>query len=690
MKNSSAITFRQILFVVSIDKAIALSHSPIFSTKELLVVNAGEISNSTGQQIKLGDKILVLEKLQTENPHMIIDQILARNQPIASSPDAYLKKLHVQVDCKGQHLDFQELNTILQSSLGIMIGEAHTDSMDYHILIRVVDPDLGTKICPFSLPLDKSSFPFEVNFPKVSCETKEYLQKVYPNNAKITDTRIFAFRLMHFLLHISGYLEHWSASSEEYETRKNAIEEGNPELVPQLDVNKLCLNDWQSAHFIAIDSDLSSRRAHINGMICKDCRKNRVSIVVGFEDLKSSLPNESQQHPKFKPLRHKLKDIFYILDVNKKGVILSYYPYLANKVFNIGNIDWSPVNELKWSLINIFVPGEMFSSAQVLRKRDKVMTEIDIELHSENRESGLRHQVKHIAAVAVLGRRVNMINPRSLTYRLKPFRLSIVLKIGPGIDHTYIQEVVKIVGHLTGWHVRIDKSSYPDLERCYGLLSQTFQDWKGSNQLDKGKLVAKMNGIIGGLARAKDVEDRFEVVVYVFPDKFRFVGDVFGNVFSGQAIHRTFAIVHTWPKTYRPNQGEPCEKCKTQRYYPFSETLTSLFVVHEIMHIASGLDDHHDCLVCTYNQSEMQPFRRLICEDCIRKKKNRAVANCLMSYHCIECIASRPSGQTLSDILCEECKRRLFPSEEFAVRQVARMNHLLYWEPLILKREPET
>lgn len=658
-----------------------MSPSSVYSPKELKIVATTNIANPSDLQIKSGDKILVLEKFQTRNQYIVIRQILARDQPIASSTYEYLKKLRINVDDKNQRLDLQEINDILQNVLGITVEKAGTDSKNHHILIRVADPDPGTRLCPFLFLVGKSSFPFEIAFPKTSEETKEYLKKVYSDDKRITDTRIFAFRLVHFLRHISGYQEHPCTSAPEDKRLADAIKQGNPNLVPPFDVKKFCLGDWQSAHFIAVDPDLSLDQ--INGMICEECRKNRLPILPSFEDL-NILLGETKPGLKTEPLKQKSKGIYYVLGKNKKGIILSSFPYVSDNVVDFGSIDWSPINELGQNMYSFFVPKALFSSEQDMRKGDKILAEIDVEMHFEGKPLGsCYHQARRITAIDVLSRRVGIIDPHSLLYRLKPFRLTIVLKIGPGIDDAYIQKVASFVRQMTDWRVRIDKSAYADLGRSYEEMSNIYREWKESNSLDRGKLIARVNDTMKGLARIKDVEDRFEITVFIFPDNLKFVEDIMGDTFSGEAIWHMFAVVHTWPKAYHPGGKEFCKACVAQFHYPFGEALTSLLVVHEVMHISSGLGDHHDCSVCTYNQREMHPFRRFRCEECIRKHENASAQNCLMSYRCLECIASRIPEEKLSDLLCEECGRKLFPQDQFAVRQARRMNSMIYLDRIL-------
>ena len=673
-----------ILFVVSVsDKEITLTPSPIFSAKDLKVVSFADVSDSRDFDIRLGDKILAYESPSEKNVHIVFKRILARGQPFASSTEEYLKKLHVHVYDKDQQLDIQELNGIIQNVLGTKIEKAEADCKDWNVLVRLSETDPGTRDCPFILFfLNKPSFPFEIDLPKVSFETMEYLKKVYPNETQITETRIFAVRLIHFLLHASGYLEHTRFSPTENEKIVEAIKEGNPALVPPLDPKKLCFNSWQHAHFIAADPGIFLEQ--VKRMICKECRRSHLQSLKlpSFEDLQKAISVEGSRRLITKSLKSNSKEILYVVGAGKEGIILSFFPYVSNRTVNLSSVNWFPSNDLGQNLVNIFVPKNMFSDAQRVREGDKFLANIATETHSEEKLD-FHVEAKEVTALKVLSRNVPIIDPQSLRYRFRPFRLGLALKIGPEIEDSYIRKVARTVERITGWRVWIDKSSYENLKLAYEEVSIAFRDWKDSDLCDRGKCVARVNRTIEGLAKKRDVEDRFEVPVFVFPDRFKFFGDVLGGAFSGEAVDRTFAVVHTWPKRYYPYE-ESCRACKARHSYPFGEIVTSLVIIHEVMHIASGLGDHQDCSICRFDKDQMRPLRRFHCEDCIRKHNNKAVENCLMNGRCIECIASRMSKDKLFDILCERCRRKLFPPDEFAIRQAARMNYLLYWKTLTL------
>jgi len=322
-----------------------------------------------------------------------------------------------------------------------------------------------------------------------------------------------------------------------------------------------------------------------------------------------------------------------------------------------------------------------------IKKGDKILVEIDLIPKVNKIANEFKVKIHSVKTVKTLKREVKIIDSNNLFSRIFPFRLGVVLKIGPDTDLQYIKKVAKIVHKLTGWRIRIDaKTSYEILERSFKMMNEISEKWKSATESDKGKLVAKVNEIINALPKIPDVEDSFEVNVFIFPEKFEFIQDIFGTRAEGEALHRIFAVVNMMPKAL--NQYSVCKDCHIATN-PFSEAITAIFIIHEVMHIASGLTDHRNCSLCTYNREEMRPFQRYYCEECIRQGNNQTRANCLMSYDCIFCIGikcAKLQHTSISQFLCRECRTKLLPVDQFAAKQVSRMNNIIYYEHLRSKQ----
>jgi len=673
----------EIFYVTRIGKkSISFSRSAIYSKKEIQLIDVKNVVNKTGLPLRIGDKIIADLQPINETFQIVIKRITATQQPVASSDKKYLRLLRIYIDCKNQFLDFQELNDILEDVLGITVNRVEAAPKNYHMIIDLSGEDPGTKRCPFILSLDSGSYPLKIDFPQVSDKTKKYLKMIH-SDGKVTDTRIFAFRLIHFLLHKLGYPEHFNLQKLEEDKRvRKALREGDPLQIPALDITNACLCDWELVHFVAIQPDPTHRSPE--KMLCNQCRKRRIHIGVGlkdFETLLFILKEFSKPQSHFRTEKY----IAYVIESRKDGSIFNVSPYKSKITLNIREKDWNEAMiDIYENLYNIFIPNKLFDKAVEVRKGDKVLLHVRVETKTPLKESRLETRARSFKIDKIIKKGVKIINPSNLFSRIRPFRLGVTLKIGPETDLNFVQRVAKTVNRLTSWHIRIDKSSYEDLKNSFRMLTAVYKEWEKADLSDRGRLVAKVNDIINRLPKTHEVEDSFKVIVYVFPEKYSFIEDVFGNIASGKALYRTFATVSIFPSVPPEyEKQEPCKDCRAKPIIPFREEITSLFVIHEVLHIASGLDDHRNCSFCSYRRKEMQPFRRFYCEECIRKGNDQTQKNCLMSSECLPCISTRLCEKNFSDFLCEKCKKKLLPADQFVARQVTRMNSLIYHQLLI-------
>lgn len=677
----------EIFFVTRIGKtSISFSRSAVYSKREIRVIDVKDVVNKTDSALRIGDRITADLQPKNDTFQIIIKRIIARQQPIASSEKKYLKLLRIYIEDKNHSLDLQELNNILLGVIGIKIKRADATTTNYHIIINLSGEDPGTGRCPFVLSFDSSSYPFRIDFPQVSHETKKYLTMLYPDG-KVTNTRIFAFRLIHFLLHKLGYHEHFDFQKIEEDKRiHKALQEGDPSQIPIPDLTKVCLCDWELIHFVAVQPDLSPRS--YEHVLCDQCRKKRTPVGFGLQDI-YTLFSTLKKFSRHSGHSGREKCIFYVIEPRKDGLVLNVFPYKSETTIDIIDKDWhKTMFEIYENLYNIFIPNELLDKLGEVRRGDKVLLHVETITRIREDRFEPMTKVRYLEIDRIIKKGVKIIDPSNLLSRIRPFRLGVKLKIGPNTDLNFIGKVAKIVERLTGWHVEIDnKSSYDDLKNAFQMLNGVHEKWEKGDLSDRGKLVGKVNEITYGLAKTHEVEDSFKVIVYIFPEKYSFIEDVFGTIASGRALHRIFAVVSIFPSvTSEYEKQEPCKSCLVKPVMPFREEITSLFVIHEVLHIASGLDDHRNCSFCSYTRKEMQPFRRFYCEECIKKGNDQTQRNCLMSSQCLLCMSTRLSEKSLSDLLCERCMKKLLPADQFVARQVARMNSLIY-QRLLTSRE---
>ena len=684
MKHRGKGSLPNIFFVVQAGKnRLLLSESAIYSKKEVKVIDAKSIVNDTGTSLKAGDKIVANLRPTDQALSFTLKRIIARKQPMAISDKQYLRSLRIYVIDVNKKFDCDEVNGVLERILGITVEKAKETPRDYHLVINCRDEDPGTRHCPFIFRQLPTSYPLKIDFPRVSEATKKYLRMVYPDG-EITDSRIFAFRLVHFLLHRLGYLDHLNHQKmEEHEKSRKALREGGPSQIPVLDMANVCPCDWELMHFLAVRPDVTYR--FFEKMLCKDCGRKRIPVGIGPKDFETifldlTKNSEPNRYPKTE------KHIFYVVETRDDGLVLNESPYKSKITANVMENDWHEILiETYENLPNIFVPTELLDRGVEMKRGEKVLMQVETETTPKKDKFGFMTKARHFKVEAVLRKGVKIINPSSLLSRIRPFRLNVSLKIGPETDLELVKSVSEIISNLTGWHVEIDKSSYEDLSRSFHELAEVHKEWESRKGSDRSGLVARARGIVDQLApKVHEVEDRFNIPVFVFPEKFTFIEDILGNIAFGKAVNRIYAVVSIFPSTPPAYEAqEPCKSCIYQFTNAFREEITSLFVVHEVLHIASGLNDHRECSLCFYGRREMQPFRRYHCEECIRKGNDQTQKNCLMSYACIPCLSMRLSGSTFSQFLCQKCKRKLLPDDQFAARQAARLNSLIYYRHLV-------
>jgi len=645
------------------------------------LVNLKNTVNESGGILRIGDKIVA--DIQDVNgvSHLITKKVLASQQPVACSDREYLKALRIYIINPEVFLDFGELNHILGRILGISVYHAEVLPQNYHIAINLIGEDEGTKNCPFTLALFNqelsSTYPLAVRFPQVSKSTMKYLKMLYPRE-EIRYTPIFALRLVHFLLHRLGYNhDHMHQKLEEKIAYYGAHEEGDPSKVPLLNFDKVCLCDWESLHFLAVQPNPKFRP--FENMLCDECKK-RNAILLDFNELNTVININRCSITKSKlpmPLRTE-KRIFYVIESRKNGYVISETPYKSKVIIDITKKNWIGTTfETCETLSNIFVPQNLFDKRIEAHKGDKLLIKITLETRREEKDNfGYILSAKRFKVEAVIRKNVKIINDSRFFSKIKPFRQKVILKIGPEIAESFVKRVAKKVTDLTGWRVKIDKSSYEDLKKTYEILNKINTRWKETDLKSRGKLIADIRKTISKLPKNRDVEDTFSIPVYVFPEKFGFLDDVFGTIASGLSIDRIFAVVNVF-SGLKPDY-DVCRDCITKPINVCSEEMTALFVTHEVLHIATGLRDHVGCRFCRYSRKEMEQFRRYYCEECIREGNDEPHKNCLMSYVCLNCISLRMSELSLSQILCEHCRKKLLPPDQFAARQAARMNHIIY------------
>lgn len=339
---------------------------------------------------------------------------------------------------------------------------------------------------------------------------------------------------------------------------------------------------------------------------------------------------------------------------------------------------------------SVRVPGDMWGPNGTPQVGRKVLIEFIETLNLETDERTLT-KAKVVENIGGLHR---IIRPESLLSKLglRGQHLTIRLKWANGVERNSLRTAGKVVSQLTGWKTHID--SAPDVRLNQHAdriaeLGKTISETKDP-AVHRVALVA-LQDVIDEISPTRgDVEDLPNVIILVLPKLPGIPFTTAGDVATGVTKHWLYSVMFMPPK-FGPVQlvSEACAACSKNyakgRDYDYASHF-GLLIIHESLHVAAELRDHRgECRLCTYDREEMLPLRYEHCEDCIGHEGNYTHQNCIMSYACQFCIASRIRElKGLSDILCNQCHSRIPETSLILSSYYFRVNSLLYRD-LVMK-----
>ena len=99
-------------------------------------------------------------------------------------------------------------------------------------------------------------------------------------------------------------------------------------------------------------------------------------------------------------------------------------------------------------------------------------------------------------------------------------------------------------------------------------------------------------------------------------------------------------------------------------------------MIHEVMQLTANLPDHRgECSLCRFNDPKMLPLRYDMCDICTRQNRHFVHRDCVMSYACEDCMASRLNEfSSVSDMLCSECRSKVQSDEHVVARYFYKVN----------------
>ena len=707
MKNSQ-VSFPKIGFIIAADKGqLVLSNSIVFGESKILTFPILRVRNDTGQELVTGDKILYQVEGE-ERPHhksITVKKILARNLPVAPTIKRLLAKLRIAVDCeKDAAVDMQGLQGFLKIFAGVPLS--FTAKEEATLIIHITDKDEGTAFCPYALRViwrRIDAVPFWIEVPYVSDKTTTFLHRV--SEPVIVDTQlrlaVLSLRILHALFHAVGYNEHIELSSlaTDYEARIR----GDPSLVKPV-LGLQCLMSWQNLHLLASRYDPSERPSFsVDSPTCKSCETQYARSSLGLNDLeiisesigdmRDSLSRKMESEFSG-PSRY---GVLYVLGkpatassgVQVLGVLLGVSPIRSHEIITASHA--TSMRELEMNLLNgvgLFVPSNLLErgSVDAIEKGLKLLVEFDYDSHRDDKDFLL----SSIRILGKLSEKHRIDDTSGLLHRLGVGRICLTIKVrwGSGVDKTVLQEAAEQVRRLTGWKVLIDDSATAEFDSVSSKMSAAIKELTSASGPEEFRnIIHELQDVVDTIRpRTADVVDKPVVMLFILPQFHYIPISTVGDMALGQTKSRLFSVLQM-PGKYGPVHliSEVCKECQKNYTegvnYSYSNHL-SVLLIHELLHITAGLSDHRgECRLCYLDRPEMLPLRFSTCEKCIQNDGHYVHRDCLMSYACQFCIASRLDEiKDLKDILCDTCISKIRPETNYIHSYFVRINEAVYRE----------
>jgi len=694
-------------FVISVDNdQLVLSSTLLYQESKL--TRFSTIINETGEELKKGDKILYLASIHSNDQTITIKKILAKNFPVAPTVKEFLSQLRIFITLEESvSINKAQLEAFLQAFWGLQLN--FTTEEKANLLIDIDGIDKSARLCPCDyLFRGVEPPPFKLKVPTISKETLTFVHLVSKPilNDEELKLVLLSLRILHAFFHAIGYTEHIDLESTLKENE--ALLRGDPCLASSI-LRAKCLMDWRSLHLLASEYD-SSKGSLFSAPIpiCSNCEeKHRSSMGLGLKDFETifeNLPDTPTASATKRILRQRDSFRFYsygILYVLRtvsqldSGVLFGLSPICFDRTITASSeLSQKKFEENMLAGFDLFVPLNMIDLGQIakLEKGLKILVEFEYSI-GDNDEDYFFSKIKILER---LNSRLKIMRVSALLnkFGLKRISLTVRIKWGSSVNVRELSKAAKQVERLTELKVVVDKRPDPKVDALISKMDAIIKRQQQPTPEEIRGSIYQLQNIVDEIQPApEDVLNKAVVTVLVLPTFHGIPISTIGQAAIGEARFKMYVLLTMPDNVDRVYLGsEVCRNClyhytadKGFKYHNYLAVL----LIHELLHITADVKDHRgECAICYFSRPELLPLRLRTCDECIRDSSNQVHINCLMSYACQQCIASRlDHGKNRQDFLCSDCSSKITPPTSYIPSYFNKINISLYRREIEKHRE---
>jgi hypothetical protein len=667
-------------FVIEItENRLVLSNTLLYEISTL--VQHSSFINESSQQIKKGDRILYVASECEGNQPLIIKKVIGNSFPVAPTVKDLFSQLKFCISMKGGQ-STSKLEIFLQEFLGMPL--IFTTRENASVLIDIDDVDSGNMQCPIDYLFEGVYLPpFNLKVPNVSAETIAFVHKT-TNPTVVKDQlelTVLSLRMLHCLFHAIGFKEHVDLESRFKESE--AQKRGDPSLAASvLETN--CLMCWRCLPQLAGASDGKRPVLSSQSLICSKCQEDiRDTMGLGLEDLQMIFQTDDPEmsvavKEKVRQQKYYRYGVVYVLNSNSSEALIGLSPFWFGN--NVKASKKSTMEEIEDGLLNGFnlrIPCQMIDLGSIskLEKGLKLLAEFQYSIDQDE------FYFSKIEIIEKLDK-LTIKKASGVIYKLihKPIDLAVRIKMGSSIEIKDVLKAAKIVEKLAGFKVIVDEEPDTQIDEAMSKINNMLRE---KRQLTKD-LVYQLQDILDRIQpEINDVLNKPVIIILVLP-ALGIPISTMGQLAVAEARSKMY-ILFTIPATVENVElvSKTCQLCSWNytngKHLKYSDYL-AVFLTHELIHMTADVKDHRgECQICYLNKEEYRSLRHGACEKCIRDTSNQVHKNCLMSYACLPCIASRLNvAKNKSDFLCTECVSKLIAPSAYIVRYYDNINKTIY------------
>jgi hypothetical protein len=678
---------------------LVLSSTLVYQKSKLTMFST--IVNETGEELKKGDKICYLASVRPGDQSVTIKKIIANGFPVAPTVKELLSQLRICITLEENvSINKVRLETFLQAFWGLQLNFITEEKAN--LLIHIEGIDKGAGLCPCDyLFRGVKPLPFNLKVPTVSKETLTFMHLVSKPilNDEELKLVLLSLRILHAFFHIIGYTEHVDLESMLKE--KEALLRGDPSLASSI-LGVKCLMDWRSLHLLAAEYDPTKDSLFSAPIpVCSDCEEKYHDLMgLGLKDFETmfqnipSIPTSSaikQTMRQRDSFRYYSYGILYSLrNVSRlnSGALFGLSPIRFDRTITVSSeLSQERLEENMLAGFDLFVPLNMIDLGPMVKLDKGLKILVEFEYSVGNDEVCYFSRIKILEE---LDSKLRIVRISALPHRLGLRRIGLKVRIkwGSSVNVRELSKAAKQVERLTKLKVVVDKRPDPKIDAQISKMDTIIKRQQQQTSEEIKDSIYQLQNIVDEIQPTpEDVLNKAVVIVIVLPNLQTFHGipiSTIGQVAIGEARFKMYVLLTMPENVDRVSlSSEACRNCfyrhttdKGFKYYNY----LAVFLIHELLHVTADVKDHcGECAICYFSRPELLPLRLRTCIECIMDGSNQVHINCLMSYACLQCIASRlDHGKNSKDFLCSDCSSKIAPPTSYIPSYFNRINNSIY------------